>query len=105
MKPDEAREVVFPQGIPVNMLDRQPGEKRDIGPARRLPTPPPREELGAASTKAEGGLSSEAGVIGDQARHVKPLNDGENLLKGPSGTTSNDEKSNGHGGNAKESSR
>ncbi len=89
--PDEAREVVFPQGIPVTILNGQPGETHDAGPARRLPAQPPRDELDAASTKAEGGLSSEAGVIKEQARQVQPLNDGENLLKGPSGTTSTDE--------------
>ncbi len=72
--PDEAREVVFPKGIPITMLDGQPGKPR-------LPAPPPREEHGVASTKAEGGLSSEASVIKEQARQVEPLNDGENLLK------------------------
>ncbi|MDP3231887.1 MAG: hypothetical protein Q8N26_03855 [Myxococcales bacterium] len=39
-----------------------------------------------ASTKAEGGLASEAGMIKEQARHVQPLNDGENLLKAPPST-------------------
>ncbi len=79
--PDEAREVVFPQGIPVTMLDSKPREANSVAPVKRLSTQPLREELDAASTKAEGGLCSEAGVIGDQARHVKPLNEGENLLR------------------------
>ena len=52
----------------------------------------PRNDLEAPSTMAEGGLSSEAGVIEEQARHVQPLNDGENLLKVPSGTPPADEK-------------
>ena len=43
----------------------------------------PHEELDAASTKAEGGLSSEAGVIEEQARQAQPLKDRENLLKAP----------------------
>ncbi|MGE3777303.1 MAG: mechanosensitive ion channel domain-containing protein [Pirellulaceae bacterium] len=86
--PDEAREVVFPQGIPVTMQDRKPGESHEIATDKRLPTQLPREELDVASTEAEGGLSSEAGVIGDQARQVKPLNDGENLLKSVPGQAS-----------------
>lgn len=84
--PDEAREIIFPQGIPVTLLDRQPAGPRDVGQVHRLPTHPPRNEPDVASTKAEGGLSSEAGVIKDQARQVQPLNDGENLLKVPSRT-------------------
>ena len=80
--PDEAREVVFPQGIPVTMLHGKSGDRHDSGPLqRRTPAQPPTAELDATSTKAEGGLSSEADVINEQARQVKPLNDGENLLK------------------------
>ena len=95
--PDEAREVVFPQGIPVTMLNGKPGETHDIGPVKRLPAQPPREELATASTKAEGGLSSEAVVIKEQARQVKPLNDGENLLKVPSGAPPAAEQGKNHG--------
>jgi len=40
------------------------------------------------STKAEAGLSSEAAVIEEQARRSKPLDEGENLLKGAAGPTS-----------------
>lgn len=103
--PDEAREVVFPQGIPVTMLNGKPRETHDVGPVKRLPAQPRRDELDAASTNAEGGLSSEAGVIKEQARQVQPLNDGENLLKGPSGTPSTDEKVKGHGGNGEVSGK
>ena len=90
--PDEAREVIFPQGIPVTMLDRKPGATHDVGPVKRLPAQPPRDEPDAASTQAEGGLSSEAGMINAQARQVQPLNEGENLLKAPSGTPPAHEK-------------
>lgn len=81
--PAEAREVVFPQGIPVTMLNHEATEAHDIDSAKRLPSQSPRIELDAASTKAEGGLSSEAGVIKNQARQVQPLNDGKDLLKVP----------------------
>ena len=91
--PDEAREVIFPQGIPVTMVERQQTGTPDVvRPVKRLPAQPHRDEPDAASTQAEGGLSSEAGVIKEQARQVQPLNEEENLLKVPSGTPPPDEK-------------
>jgi small conductance mechanosensitive channel len=78
--PDEAREVVFPRGIPV-VLEK--GNLKDVHaatPSEHLPSKS-REESDAPSTKAEGGLASEAGIIEEQARQIQPLNDGENLLK------------------------
>jgi small-conductance mechanosensitive channel len=88
--PDEAREVIFPQGIPIIMVDGKP-EDADLGPVERVSAPSPPEAFDAASTKAEGGLASEAGAIKEQARHAHPLNDAENLLTDPSGTTAIDE--------------
>ncbi len=87
--PDEAREVVFPKGIPITMVNGKI-ESHDVGPVEQTPDPSPREEVGTASTKAEGGLVSEAGVIKEQARQMRPLNDEENLLKGTPGPTSGD---------------
>ena len=89
--PDEAREVVFPQGIPVTILDGKLGETHVVGPVNRLSAQPRHDEFDVPSTKAEGGLASEAGVIKDQARQVQPLNNGENLLKAASDTPSTDE--------------
>lgn len=83
--PDEAREVVFPQGIPVTMLDRKLPEPQGAVSQQRVPVESTPEELNAVSTKAEAGLYSEAGVIKEQARQVQPLNDGENLLNAVSG--------------------
>lgn len=84
--PDEAREVVFPKGIPVTMLDGKPGALHEVGPVERAPAQKSGEEADVASTKAEGGLASESGVIQEQARQVRPLHDGENLLKIPART-------------------
>ena len=78
--PDEAREVVFPKGIPIQMLN---GKLTGIGqvPAKGpLPAEERLDELNAVSTKAEGGLQSEAGVLDEQARQAKHLQAGENLL-------------------------
>lgn len=100
--PDEAREVIFPQGIPVTMLDRNPSQGHDVGTVKPLPSRPPHDEPDIASTKAEGGLSSEASVIKEQARQVQPLNEVENLLKVPSGIPPADEKVKNHGDNGNE---
>ena len=78
--PDEAREVVFPQGIPITMLDGKPTGTPDTQAETQLPAAGPSEELDVVSTKAEGGLQSEAGVLDEQARQAQPLREGENLL-------------------------
>ncbi len=83
--PDEAREVIFPQGIPVTVLDQQPGGAHDVRPLKPAPAHALRDERDVPATQAEGGLSSEAGVIKEQARHAHLLNDGENLLPLPAG--------------------
>jgi small-conductance mechanosensitive channel len=78
--PDEAREVVFPQGIPITMLDGKLAGTPDDHAEKKLPSAGPSEELDVVSTKAEGGLQSEAGVLDEQARQAQPLREGENLL-------------------------
>jgi len=76
--PDEAREVVFPRGVPVTLLD---GKRETTKVSLKSFGEWPRtEELDAVSTKAEAGLSSEAGMLEKQARQAKPLAEGENLL-------------------------
>lgn len=90
--PDEAREVVFPQGVPVTVLDGKPEERRGAMPGKRIPAEAPPEELDAVSTKAEAGLYSEAGVIEEQARQVQPLKDGENLLQVAAGIPASEEQ-------------
>jgi small-conductance mechanosensitive channel len=80
--PDEAREVVFPQGIPIAMHDGKPVAQIEKPPQTAVP-----EESDAVSTRAEGGLQSEAGVLDEQARQAQPIREGENLLpSGPAGS-------------------
>ncbi|MCL4176964.1 MAG: mechanosensitive ion channel family protein [Verrucomicrobia bacterium] len=87
--PDEAREVVFPQGIPIMMLDGKPAGTADAQAEAQRPAAGPSEELDVVSTKAEGGLQSEAGVLDEQARQAQPLREGENLLpKAPDSSSS-----------------
>lgn len=86
--PDEAREVVFPQGVPVTVLDGKPADGRGAqGKQRQL-----HEELDEVSTKAEAGLYSESVVIEEQARQVQPAQDGENLLPAASSTAASEKK-------------
>ncbi len=78
--PDEAREVVFPKGIPITMLDGRLTGLPDAQAKKHLPVDRPSEEPDVVSNKAEGGLQSEAGVLDEQARQAQPLREGENLL-------------------------
>lgn len=81
--PDDEREVIFPQGVPVTLIDRTAAAAvaaGDAAPQQRRPAAAPAEEPDAVSTQAEAGLYSEAVVIEAQARHAQPLKDGENLL-------------------------
>ena len=78
--PDEAREIVFPQGVPVTMVDGKPAQPRDAKPRKTLPADSPHGELDTVSTKAEAGFSSEAVVIEEQARQAQPMKHTENLL-------------------------
>lgn len=78
--PDEAREVVFPKGIPITMHDGKPVGTPHARAEAKLPADGRSEELDVVSTKAEGGLQSEAGDLDAQARQAQPLRDGENLL-------------------------
>jgi small conductance mechanosensitive channel len=72
--PDEAREMIFPQGVPVEMVN---SDYRATVP-ERLPHP---VEDDTVSTEAEGGLRSEAEEIETQARQSRTPEPGENLLK------------------------
>lgn len=76
--PDEAREMIFPHGVPVRML----GE--DAGAAavhKEIPKAAEADEGAAVSTEGEGGLRSEAIEIQEQARQSRTPEEGQNLLK------------------------
>ncbi|MFU8894861.1 MAG: mechanosensitive ion channel domain-containing protein [Gammaproteobacteria bacterium] len=73
--PDEAREVTFPHGVPVRMIEAE-GDAKPAKPAAAKPT----AERETIATKAEAGLQSEAGEIKEQARNSWAPAAGENLL-------------------------
>ncbi len=89
--PDEAREVVFPNGIPVTMLQSKPDkvldEASDSTPESKSRLPSTQVDQESVSTRAEAGLYSEAGSIEEQAKHVQPLKNEENLLTKTNGHT------------------
>lgn len=77
--PDEAREMIFPQGVPVELI----GEK-EFGKLPASPNPEKQSEgpeSTSTSTKAEANLTSEAKKIKEQARESWQPGDGENLLQ------------------------
>lgn len=74
--PDEAREVVFPTGVTVQLM-----EPSTNGAAVAATPPVSAEKPELPSTLAEGGLTSEAKTINAQARQSRTPEEGENLLK------------------------
>ncbi len=78
--PGEAREVVFPQGVPIIMRDDELTTMPDAQAEQQRPADEPSEEPDDVSTKAEGGLQTEADILDEQARQAQPLREEENLL-------------------------
>jgi small-conductance mechanosensitive channel len=71
--PDEAREVTFPHGVPVRIMEGE-GAAEPAAPVRAKPAAEPE----TVATKAEAGLQSESKEIKEQAR--RSWTPGENLL-------------------------
>jgi small-conductance mechanosensitive channel len=80
--PDEAREMVFPKGVPVVMLNDASARRQDAPAQMRRPASAAQPAGDPVSTEAEAGLYSEAGVIEEQARQARAVKEGENLLPG-----------------------
>jgi small-conductance mechanosensitive channel len=81
--PDEAREVIFPEGVPVRMIDD------DKPQAIRRTAPEQPREIDAVSTPAEGNLQSESASIQEQAKRAWAPDEGENLLSGSAARSAN----------------
>jgi small conductance mechanosensitive channel len=74
--PDEAREVIFPQGVPVVQTPQPSPETPDRDGRRAFVTSPPEP----VSTATEGDLRSGEMEIRQQAQHSRSPEEGENLL-------------------------
>ncbi|MCY7378617.1 MAG: mechanosensitive ion channel [Gemmatimonadaceae bacterium] len=90
--PDAAREIIFPKGVPVT---QQP----DVDPRGDL-SPGPETDQEIVSTKAEGGLHSEASMIEEQARQSRKVGE-TNLLEPTSGATAASATASGAAGDTK----
>jgi small-conductance mechanosensitive channel len=77
--PDEAREVVFPAGVPVRMITEQDRVIESLASSQDKKAVP--EEEDASANEAEGDLSSEANEIEQQARQSRSPEAGQNLLE------------------------
>ncbi len=79
--PDEAREVIFPRGVPVTMLSNLV-PSHQVETETLAPTGHTDRAPGAIVTPAEGGLSSEAGTLDEQARQGHQPDESTNLIGG-----------------------
>lgn len=77
--PDEAREVVFPAGVPVQMIS-EPDRVMKPQDAMSAKKAEPQEDE-ASANEAEGDLSSEANEIDKQAKQSRSPEMGQNLLE------------------------
>lgn len=75
--PDEAREVIFPRGVPV-VLQNADSEAAAATPSEDVKGP--RAESRDVATESEAGLRSDAGEIEQQARGARVPEEGEDLL-------------------------
>lgn len=80
--PDEARELIFPQGVPVILNDG--GSTGHTKPAVQQRAPV--EEADNVATQAEGDLRSDAAEISEQARTSRVPEEGADLLD-PNGSS------------------
>ena len=78
--PDEAREMIFPNGVPVQVINEKSETSTTVQSNVQKSTTPPNESSNV-STSAEGNLSSEAEEIQSQAQNSRSPESGENLLK------------------------
>ncbi|MCA8971205.1 MAG: mechanosensitive ion channel [Planctomycetes bacterium] len=78
--PDAAREIVFPSGVPVTMLegrDSTARPRRDSPTTAGEPTRRPRNVVSAG----EGDLDSDAATVEQQASISRSVDDGKNLIE------------------------
>lgn len=73
--PDQAREIIFPKGVPVTMTG---GEAQAAEPGKKIPESVPSDE--SAVSHAEGGLDNEDDEIKRQSRGSRMPEEGPNLL-------------------------
>jgi hypothetical protein len=80
--PDEAREVVFPDGVPLlDLRDQDEDQAKAELPQEQRHPQPKQEDDGSTATESEGDLRSESRDIQEQADSARvPEGGGRNLL-------------------------
>lgn len=81
--PDESREVIFPQGVPVRMLDgttERPSAPTTQEPISPVVVPPEGEECASIAVEAEGDLTTETQDLNRQADESRDPEGGANVL-------------------------
>jgi len=76
--PDEAREILFPEGVSVRMSEALPARRAEELPEE---TTPPVVGTEAVTTEAEGNLASEEEQLLEQGRNSRVPEEGDNLLE------------------------
>ena len=95
--PSAWQEMVFPHGVPVQLVHEKPTAHEN----GRQATPPAEPAREVVATDAEAGLRSEAGEIKDQAQRAWSPAEGENLLgRKPASDARNGRPTNSSEGNA-----
>lgn len=77
--PGEAREIVFPKGVPVQYSDGEPSALPKRESKKSTSSPPPDDSK--TITEAEGQLQNNDEEIQEQARRSRSPEEGEDLLK------------------------
>ena len=83
--PDASREVIFPKGVPVHIIEATKMGDMLTMPSTVSSSKPPRQPTELAdrseSSSAENGLKSEQGALEEQARNARSPESGANLLE------------------------
>jgi small conductance mechanosensitive channel len=81
--PDESREMVFPEGVTIQMNEKEDrrGETSGSGKPALKPEITGKPDDTEVSTSSEGRLQSNVEEIREQARRSRPPEEGEDLLK------------------------
>lgn len=77
--PDEAREILFPEGVSVRMVETAAGAEE----MREQPVPAAVPAPEAPDSEAEGDLASEDPLLQQQASQSRTPETGSNILQGP----------------------
>ena len=77
--PDDAREIVFPEGVPILQINKQEQEEEKVRTVQRA-SAQARQEKEPESTESEGNLGSDVANLNAQAQAAPSPEEGSDLL-------------------------